>query len=126
MVSSKEGFTLSNTTLPIVGNSVAVIARYVDSSFLNPYQSHHGEPEYIETPEKNDINTYPNPTNSIVNIELPVNEVIKNVYIISSMGIYHQEKVSGNTVNLSKYPSGIYYIVIMTNKNSYNHKIIKL
>ena len=126
MVSSKEGFTLSNTTLPIVGNSVAVIARYVDSSFYFPNLHQGEEPMSFENIAFLHVKCYPNPTNSTIIFELPENEVISKCYVISSNGVCHQEIVTAHTLNLSKYPSGNYYIELITNNNIYKHKIIKL
>lgn len=64
---------------------------------------------------------YPNPTSGIINLVLP--EVNENVQILNSLGqrIWSQ-KVSGQTsIDLSKYPAGIYYLKI----NNLSKKIIK-
>ena len=129
MVSTADGFTLGNTTIPIEGNSVAVIARYVDSIFCcRPYSQPVEEPVPVSI-EKADfmhVKCHPNPTNSTVSFELPENEPIIEYCIISSNGIRHHERNSTNALDLSAYPSGIYYIEIITDRNIYKQKIIKL
>lgn len=72
MVSSKEGFTLSNTTLPIVGNSVAVIARYVDTAFMTSY-IHTEDPSEVSITLVEDglaLVAYPNPFRQSVRIKV--------------------------------------------------------
>lgn len=119
--------TFGDTTLYTGGNRLAYFARYVDTAYFYSYTSTPTEPEsLISSIICNKISVFPNPTKSMVKIELPENERTRECYIISTTGIYYNEKVSENTLNLSKYPSGIYYIEIITNNNIYKHKIIKL
>ena len=75
MVASKEGFTLSNTTLPLVGNSVAVIARYVDTSFMTPYVPttdpiDTGEVRITLVEDGTALVAYPNPFRQSVRIKV--------------------------------------------------------
>lgn len=75
MVSSKESFTLSNTTLPLVGNSVAVIARYVDTSFMTPYVPttdpiDTGEVSITLVEDGTALVAYPNPFRQSVRIKV--------------------------------------------------------
>lgn len=64
---------------------------------------------------------YPNPTSGIINLVLPGGN--ENVQILNSLGqIIWSKKVFGQTsIDLSKYPAGIYYLKI----NNLTKKIIK-
>lgn len=123
---STSGMTIADTTIYVSGSSLAYMARYVDTNYMNLYQSSETEIENISTTENKIITIYPNPANSIVFLSQLEDDEIKGCYIISSNGICHQERVTAHTLNLNKYPSGIYYIEIITNKNIYKQKIIKL
>ena len=75
--------------------------------------------------ELNKTVLYPNPTTDIVNISLlPENSRI----IISDFSgkiIYNAEKTGASTIDLSNYPSGVYFINIQTDNTSIVQKIIK-
>ena len=72
-----------------------------------------------------EIGLYPNPTNGRMIIDID-NEQIIGASIISTMGQRKEIKVQGNVVSLADIPSGIYYIQITTDRNTYQQKIIKL
>ena len=129
MGGSRFDLTLAGTQLFPTGNSVAYIAKYVDTSFMTPYV-YTGDTGGVRIPEFSIFNSqfsiYPNPTSSIVNIRLPEGETVSECYVISSTGVCNKERLTANTLNLSKYPSGIYYIQIIANSIIHKHKIIKL
>jgi hypothetical protein len=91
-------------------------------------------PQPILTTSENYIRAYPNPTYSISNIPLKLNqnELIR-VYIYnnqqtliaqtSQSGIVGQNQV---VINLGNRPSGIYYIMIVCGRETYNTKIRKI
>ena len=122
---STSSMTMSDTTLNPSGNTLAYIAKYVDTSFRTPYLTPHHEPIGINDFITDNPIVYPNPTNSTISIALSEDETIVNCYVISVNGVRCQERLSANILNLSKYPKGIYYLEIITTKNIYKHKIIK-
>lgn len=126
MVSAKESFSLSGTPIPCPGSSVAVIARYVNGSFATPY-SHGGDHnESVSRPEIRRASLFPNPTNSTVNISLPIGETAATCTVISASGVRRTEQPLANSLDLSNYLPGTYIVEIVTNKNTYTQKIIKL
>ena len=68
---------------------------------------------------------YPNPTKGTLFINVS-DEQITNVHMANSLGQQTVLSISENVVSLSDFPSGIYYIQVITNKNIYQQKIIKL
>lgn len=122
---STSSMTMADTTLNPSGNTLAYIAKYVDTSFRTPYLTPHHEPIGINDFITDNPIVYPNPTNSTISIALSEDETIVNCYVISVNGVRCQERLSANTLNLSKYPKGIYYLEIITTKNIYKNKIIK-
>ena len=122
---STSSMTMADTTLNPSGNTLAYIAKYVDTSFRTPYLTPHHEPIGINDFITDNPIVYPNPTNSTISIALSEDETIVNCYVISVNGVRCQERLSANILNLSKYPKGIYYLEIITTKNIYKNKIIK-
>ena len=122
---SRSCLTVNDTNLCPTANSIAFFFKYVDTSFLTPYISSHHNPIGINNFISDNPIIYPNPTNSTISIDLSEDETIVNCYVISVNGVRCQERLSANTLNLSKYPKGIYFLEIITTKNIYKHKIIK-
>lgn len=106
-------------------NSHAYIAHYTDTAFMTPYVYSDPSTEQVVETEQPICQIYPNPTSDNLFINV-TNEQISNVYIISSLGKQMKIKVFGNRISLSNVPSGIYYLQIITNRNIYKQKIIKL
>ena len=119
-----ENLQFADTTIVRTGNSIAFLSKYVDDSFAIPYHIPHPNSIDINDNINNSI-LYPNPTNSTISIDLSEDETIVNCYVISANGVRRQERITANSLNLSKYPKGIYFIEIITTKNIYKHKIIK-
>lgn len=71
------------------------------------------------------FNVYPNPTNGTVVINTD-GESFSNVYLMTSVGQWHIMAVNGNLISLEGFPSGVYYLQVITDKNIYKQKIIKL
>ena len=128
MVSSKEGFTLSNTTLPIVGNSVAVIARYVDTSFMTPYVyndttgnggGNGGNVRIVMAEDGNAFVAYPNPFRQRVNVEYSGQQPITAAYLTDIMGRTEQVELSATapgryTLDLTARPQAAYLLTLIT------------
>jgi len=72
------------------------------------------------------VNLYPNPANSLINIETSA----KTPFEINIMNVYgeiilkQQTVGSQYTIDVSKFESGIYFIQAVSQGKTYNHKII--
>jgi len=75
----------------------------------------------IDTNEANECTIYPNPTTGLVIIKA---EGIKNIEIISTEGrqVYTGKETE---LDLSMYPKGIYFIKVITDKQTITKKLIK-
>lgn len=71
----------------------------------------------------NPVALYPNPTNGIVQIELP-NENIESILVYDLQGLLKQQ-TNECQVNLSYYPDGMYLINVQTKQGVYIYKINK-
>lgn len=86
------------------------------------------------------IQLYPNPTDGIVNIFTPgfskseFSKALKSVKVLDCLGRYssvicNQYPESNNSdliaIDLSEYPSGIYYIIVNLNDWNYNLQVVK-
>jgi hypothetical protein len=67
---------------------------------------------------------FPNPTDGILHIK-NVNKLIYEVYVLNSYGQTILEKQNAEIVDLSSYPSGIYFVKIKSDKFEIVRKIIK-
>ena len=86
-------------------------------------------PTGIDTKENNSlIEIYPNPTTGVFNIRSKSQEKINSYFLINNLGeividIKNAESNS-NEIDLSNYPTGIYYIKLFTDKSVLVKKII--
>lgn len=83
------------------------------------YQSTTGVDEVVES---SILNIYPNPTNSVLNIEVKENTNIKIVNLLGKTLAEQQLNTDINTINVSNLPSGVYYI---QTRNGSTTKFIK-
>ena len=77
---------------------------------------------------QNDINLYPNPTSSILNIENRTSEIVSSVAIYSINGslirnIKNTQSIQ--SVDVSELQSGIYFVKVERNDQVLNYKFIK-
>ena len=120
---------LGDTMVSYSGNSTAFVSKYVDTSFMTPYIYEPQEPGSVSIRQveyKADITIHPNPVSTILHVDVPQGESVRSCHVISANGMHQKERMVGNTLNLEKYPAGIYYIEIITNNNIHTNKIIKL
>lgn len=79
--------------------------------------------------ENSMMKVYPNPVNSIVNIELPSKKLIKSVSIINALGQIIEKVEIGNTnkieLDISSYPPNIYSIVLEQGNRVFIYRILK-
>jgi hypothetical protein len=81
---------------------------------------------------ENIINIYPNPTNGILNLDIPAEITIRNISIQSITGQVVQKlnakdlRVSSSRFDISQLPKGVYFVQIETQKGELaNYRIIK-
>ncbi|MEI8006871.1 MAG: T9SS type A sorting domain-containing protein [Bacteroidota bacterium] len=75
---------------------------------------------------KNYFNIYPNPTNSIININVPSNELIETVHLYNLIGEEILTERIEKKLNLESLPIGLYLIMIVTsNDNHYKSILMK-
>ncbi|MBN2776416.1 MAG: T9SS type A sorting domain-containing protein, partial [Bacteroidales bacterium] len=67
------------------------------------------------------ISITPNPTNGIININ---GQNINNVSIYDNIGKL-LISTKNSSIDLSKYPSGMYFVKIATNENTSTYKVVK-
>ena len=67
---------------------------------------------------------YPNPAHNAVRYS--TNEPVKSIQVISSQGRTMEVSFTGNLVDITSLPAGVYYLRFVTESNVYSHKIIKM
>lgn len=74
------------------------------------------------------VNLYPNPTNGVLNIDLPTN-IDVNITSLKVINLLGQEILVSNTnttkIDVSSLPIGIYILSLQTNYGNWNGKFIK-
>lgn len=78
----------------------------------------------IEASENHAPLLYPNPATNAVRI-IPNGERVTAVRLVSALGQPLPAPLSAGRIDLSALPSGIYYLTIITETTSYQHKIVK-
>ncbi|MBL7883928.1 MAG: T9SS type A sorting domain-containing protein [Bacteroidia bacterium] len=76
-----------------------------------------GEPNAL-----NNVTIYPNPTNSVINIQCDEN--VKAVFVYNTLGALVQTE-NQVTFTIAELPTGIYFITIQTENNSITKRIVK-
>ena len=73
--------------------------------------------------KNNEISIFPNPSNGVFNIEIPLNNLVIN--IINVYGQIIPVKILNSKIDLSAHPDGIYFVLIYSSqKNIYSKKLI--
>jgi hypothetical protein len=73
------------------------------------------------------IAVHPNPTNGLVNIQMPNNMIVNSATITDVTGKVMSVNVNANTntVNISNYASGVYFLNLTTDLGNVTRKIVK-
>ena len=75
------------------------------------------------------IITYPNPTSGAVFLETDLNDYFESIIVTNSLGqIINPEIIFSDSlleIDLSKFPSGIYFVTLTTESGDYSQKIFK-
>lgn len=83
-----------------------------------------GQGEGIATPSDAPVAVYPNPAHNTLYVDAH-GQPIASAMLVSAVGHRFPVSVVSNTIDLSPYPSGVYYLQIVTNKSISQIKIIK-
>ena len=121
-------YLLQPTEFLCVSGNLVLQCMINDSLFLYPSTSSScivSVPEQINKPI--DIFIYPNPTNSIVNIEHPaIKTGVIKLYNLTGNEVLRANITSNATqLNINRLPSGIYFYQITSQNKSYSGKLIK-
>ncbi|MFC6267854.1 S8/S53 family peptidase [Frigoriflavimonas asaccharolytica] len=77
-----------------------------------------------ETTIHSDFEMFPNPARDFV--QFKTKEKILSIKLFDQLGrIIKSEKINDNKLNVSNLETGVYYLIINTEKNSYTKKLIK-
>lgn len=82
----------------------------------------------IEDISQNKILVYPNPSHGLFEIHLKDNDNTVNIHVVSIYGqVLRKIPCKGiyNTIDLTNYPDGIYFLIIEGNPNVRHTKLIK-
>lgn len=71
------------------------------------------------------VSVYPNPTNGIVQVNLPSSVEILSVSVSDISGKQMNANVSGNTVDMSNFANGVYMVNVNTNEGNLVRKVVK-
>lgn len=75
----------------------------------------------------NTLHIYPNPTESVINIESEEDDIL-SVGIYDGMGrklISEEVKAMDGQIDMSRFASGTYYLQIVTTREVVQHKVMK-
>ncbi|HNE50234.1 MAG TPA: T9SS type A sorting domain-containing protein, partial [Chitinophagales bacterium] len=75
----------------------------------------------------NDLSIFPNPFQTLINIQQKNNKIVKNISVLNSLGVVVAAKVNpiDNQIILTDIESGMYILRIETDKGLCIKKIIK-
>ena len=75
---------------------------------------------------KNGLKCYPNPTTTLLHLELPNETIIDRILITDQMGkIIHTQTINTNQINTEILASGIYFIQVYSGDIKWQSKFIK-
>jgi hypothetical protein len=80
-------------------------------------------PSATEEIQENKLHVYPNPTSGMIHIT-PNGEHIKRIKIYNKAGVLLQEHITTD-FSVEHLASGVYFIIVQTDKATYSNKIIK-
>ena len=86
-----------------------------------------GEPTFINDALSNTLHIYPNPTESVINIESEEDDIL-SVGIYDGMGrklISEEVEAMDGQIDMSRFASGTYYLQIVTTREVVQHKVMK-
>lgn len=72
----------------------------------------------------NQLSVYPNPSSTKINFVIANGSTVKSAVLTDALGkvVYTSDK-NTNSIDVSSFPNGIYYLMVETNKNKYQTKV---
>ena len=116
--------TFGDISVPNYGNGFACIVKYTDKDFLDPYP-YDPVGGIAEADQAGKLSVFPNPTIGRVVVALSPYEPITEAYVVTLTGIRHRVPVSGNSIDLADFPSGILFLQLVTPHHTYTQKVVK-
>jgi hypothetical protein len=96
--------------------------------FRNQLINQHSDEEIIPAQSNSQIKIYPNPSTGIINIQYPEsfnkNEIKIQLFDNTGRILYNLNNFT-NTIDISAYANGIYYLTISTFTQTFHEKVIK-
>lgn len=77
-------------------------------------------------PQYQELKIYPNPATGLVTMDLPWGETITTCSLVTMQGLRLPVTVSGHTLDISMYPSGVYLLDLATPTTHYRTRVIKI
>ena len=110
----------------LTGDSVSIFINATDLmwSFFQQYSLPCSTTSVNETKDDNDYIIFPNPTSGIIKIALPSTIRDYTLIVYNNFGQIIMTSTNAKTINLSKYPAGIYYLSIRSKEHIFKNKII--
>ncbi len=108
------------------GRDHAVIAKYVDPAFMEPLVARPNTgiaPQPL--PADGRLEVGPNPTSGLLYMALPSYEVAERVDIYSADG-HLLGSTRYTTIDFGPLPDGIYMLRVLTNRNTYTARVVKV
>jgi CubicO group peptidase (beta-lactamase class C family) len=112
----------SGIVICVLINQLPAQAYQVSIQLLSTLINHTVSALIIDPEEKFQF-VYPNPTNGIINIDIP-NQLIQAVKVYDSQGNFINEATKSQ-FNLSNYPCGKYWIMAQTNERFFFFPVLK-
>lgn len=74
---------------------------------------------------RDEVNVYPNPATSFVNVNLPENSELRVVNLTGQLVSYVQNTNTSERINLSNLADGVYFVQVMKNSEHTTIKLLK-
>lgn len=82
-----------------------------------------GLEEFADAPA---LLAYPNPTSGILFVDLPIGSSINDLRLMDVVGRQLEVKISGNSIDLSQHPSGLYIVQLLGENGAISMRVEKL
>ena len=108
----------------------AYIAKYVDPAFMTPAPytpadtTPGGPVEIASATTDNYIKPYPNPATDEIRVASSDGPILAAA-IVSASGVRHTAALSGDRIDVSRLPAGLYFIQLTTQNGSHTLKFVK-
>ena len=124
-IKPKAGYAVGD----IIPNAASIYFDYNPAIVTNTFTTEFVALLESESFQTNEFMVYPNPTNSILNIQSKTNQTISEVNVYDLLGkklTYKKGTVSNTEIDLTNYTPGLYLLEVISSDNQRSiHKIVK-